>query len=367
MINDKILHVSVVRKLTQGQKKQLEFEVEAGKGIISNSWGTMVYCCEKSGFENEVLIPRIFRGILFRGLYVGYKLFRLRRAYDVFLVRYMVLNFLGCFWFFLIGKVMTVHHAIEPEELKIVRQGFLGSILSRIEILSGFLSISCSKGVIGVTKEIALFESYRGIGDKPNAVYANGIDSSRIDLLSDKRSDTSIELVFICGVFSFWHGLEKFFDVAENESWHEHRIKVSLIGELNNSQVKRIENSLILSKVFRICGTLNFEDYSEILAAADIGISSFALDEKGLKEASTLKVREYLASGLPVYSGHVDSSFPENFDFYLMEKHPSLAGILDFSKKMKLITRESVRNESLKWIEKEEIMRRLICWLGEIK
>ena len=51
-------------------------------------------------------------------------------------------------------------------------------------------------------------------------------------------------------------------------------------------------------------------------AGVDAGDRFSRLIDRDMEEACTLKVREYLASGLPVVSGHRDSGLPADFPFY---------------------------------------------------
>jgi hypothetical protein len=64
-------------------------------------------------------------------------------------------------------------------------------------------------------------------------------------------------------------------------------------------------------------GLLEAADYSRHLARANIGVGSLALHRKRLNEASPLKVREYLATGLPVINGYTDTDYPDGADFLL--------------------------------------------------
>src|SRR5581483_6100961 len=56
-------------------------------------------------------------------------------------------------------------------------------------------------------------------------------------------------------------------------------------------------------------GYLGEEAYRAILARADVGVGTLALHRLGMNEACPLKVRRYLAHGLPVILGHEDTDF----------------------------------------------------------
>jgi len=64
-------------------------------------------------------------------------------------------------------------------------------------------------------------------------------------------------------------------------------------------------------------GFLSFSRYVPILADADVGIGALALHRNRMNEASPLKVREYLALGLPAIIGYEDTDFPDGAPFLL--------------------------------------------------
>lgn len=64
-------------------------------------------------------------------------------------------------------------------------------------------------------------------------------------------------------------------------------------------------------------GYLERGDYAAVLARAYAAVGSLALDRLGMTEGSTLKLREYLAHGLPVVTGCPDADFPGGAPFLL--------------------------------------------------
>jgi hypothetical protein len=56
---------------------------------------------------------------------------------------------------------------------------------------------------------------------------------------------------------------------------------------------------------------------NEFIRTCDIGIGPLSLHLKGLTEASPLKTRQYLASGLPIIYGYRDTDIPANSSFAL--------------------------------------------------
>ena len=78
----------------------------------------------------------------------------------------------------------------------------------------------------------------------------------------------------------------------------------------------------------------------------------------GVKEGATIKVREMLAMGLPVYSGHVDTALPQDFPFYKNNK-VNLKNIIDFAKVTSSFTPKEIRAASYPFISKH-------FWLGKL-
>ena len=116
-----------------------------------------------------------------------------------------------------------------------------------------------------------------------------------------------------------------------------HSDKVKLYGEITDAQ--KIHN---------------------ILSYCDAGLSSFALAEKGMKVATTLKVREYLASGLPVISGHIDGGFPKDFNYYTLLNLNDYNAWYDVLTRYKKYTRNEVRVAACQYIEKRPLMENVI-------
>src|SRR5690606_3952676 len=64
-------------------------------------------------------------------------------------------------------------------------------------------------------------------------------------------------------------------------------------------------------------GQLAYANYRAALAFADVAIGTLALHRKGMGEACPLKIREYLAHGLPTITAYSDTDFMEPRPFIL--------------------------------------------------
>lgn len=152
------------------------------------------------------------------------------------------------------------------------------------------------KGMVFVTQELARY-GYYGKLNLPKAVIGNGIDLEALPRLSVSKAKTP-HLFFIVGMPALWHGIDKVMFLArEFPSWTFH-----IVGLTANDCPGAPRN-------VHFYGRLLLEEYLPIAAQAHVGIGTLALHRNGLNEASPLKVREYLALGLPVIIGYKDTDF----------------------------------------------------------
>lgn len=351
----KILHITCVRELTNGQRRQLSFEFEAARQL-NLSWDTIVLNASEAVDEKfEIQIPKIYRKIFLRNLYAWIYIFKNKSKYDVIINRHMTFDpFVLIFGWFIKNR-FTVHHAKEVQELKLVRKGWKGIIASFAEKITGYINLKQVKGAICVTNDIAIYQKNRA--NIKTFLYPNGIDLSSIKVIEDKRIDDEVNIAFMCGTFSSWHGLDLLLEsILENlEFIEKSNVKIHLIGKVLENELAFIKKNRLPIVLY---GLLPSEEYIKVLKKCDIGIDSLALNRKNLSEAAALKVREYLAYGLPIYSAYKDTSLPLNFEYYKIGKVDIKEMVL-FVKEMKQVPRQDVRKASEEYISKEILLKKL--------
>ena len=78
-----ILHITVVRELSAGQRKQLKSEYSASKKMERNiTWKTLAFHTGKIHEKFERKIPIFFRLILLRNLYAWIIVLKTYKKYD---------------------------------------------------------------------------------------------------------------------------------------------------------------------------------------------------------------------------------------------------------------------------------------------
>ena len=161
-------------------------------------------------------------------------------------------------------------------------------------------------GLVTVSRELAVspaFAPYR----KPTRVIANGCKLDDFPQLT-APSNQLPRLVFIGNPGYVWHGVDKLIDLACRFS----DIHIDIVGYDQVPGVERLPKNITLH------GYLSMRKYQQVLANADVAISSLALHRVRLEEASPLKSRECLAFGLPLVLAYVDTDLDDaNRDFLL--------------------------------------------------
>lgn len=150
-----------------------------------------------------------------------------------------------------------------------------------------------AKGVVAVTYEIA-----KTLGNlrQPVVTIANGVDLDGYPT-SNPPQNQHPRLAFIGTPGYAWHGVEHVIEIAERfPKWY-----IDIIG-MTNSTYPSKEN-------VKFHGLLPKSAYQDILRKADIALGTLAFYRKGMNEGSPLKVREYLAFGLPTIIGYTDTDF----------------------------------------------------------
>ena len=167
-------------------------------------------------------------------------------------------------------------------------------------------------GAVCVTHELAESLAQRS-PTLPVRVIANGIEFAGIRPLPAPAGE-GIRLVYL-GDDVYWQGIDKLFELADSTGeWQYDLIGVD----------KRHSRGNVTCH-----GFLGAGQYEPLLARADIAVGTLALYRKQMNEACALKVRRYLAYGLPVLIGHVDTDFIGREPWYLLRLPNTESNVAD--------------------------------------
>lgn len=343
------VHAAVSMNPSPGVIRQMADEAQAA-AALGLDW--IVWLCKASDLSSAVARwPAPLRyGLLRVRFYFG--LARLAQQGHVIVLRHSPGDpFLFVASFFL-RTYYTVHHTLE--ECELAGSGFpFAQLQRRLERLFGRGVVARARGIVCVTPEIARHELKRVPARLGRSVfvYPNGIlyaDDS--DTPADRRGDRP-ELIFVAFYFFEWHGLDALLDSmkgsAEDGLLH-------LVGSLPETA----RSKAATDPRVRIHGQLGTLQLDLLISQCWLGLSSFSLSKKGMTEACTLKVREYLRSGLPIYAGHRDSALPADFAFF-RSGPAQWSNIIEYARAMRTVPRATIATAARPLIDKRVLLERL--------
>ncbi|MFC1399547.1 hypothetical protein [Acinetobacter lactucae] len=270
---------------------------------------------------------------------------------DYYILRYTTYDFLQYLFIKNAKKpVYLVHHTKELDEL--CSLGFKGKILSILDRFFGNRAINASSGIIGVTDEIVEYEKLRIKNlNKKNFIYPNGIKFRKFDF-KDRRGNDVPEFLFVASYFYDWHGLDLLIKAVKESNQN---IIIHIIGKVSDIDYR----NMLIDERFKYHGALTHEQILIIAEQCWLGLGSFALYRKNMKQACTLKVREYLSMGLPTYSGYEDI-FPDGFKFYKFDS-VDMDKIVRYAKEIRKYSKDGIIKEALPYISKDQLLLKLLC------
>lgn len=354
----RVLHSVLQNKPTAGVVNQMTWEQNAAHELMIN-WNSVIYCQKNikpispvfvysdriTVKKDASLISRFKKNIVLRNEYWMW-LLKQSSQYDVIVLRYLSFEIHQLLFVFFCKKpVYFIHHTKELSEIRSQRGSF-----SRLKlILEKFLgrpTLKRSTGIVGVTPEIVEYEMCRSsCFNKTSYVYPNGVGARLTPVVFNRSSIP--ELLFVASYFYEWHGLDILLDSLK---LCDKEFVLHLVGSVSEKDMKAISAD---KRIF-LHGELSVCEINEVAKSCWIGLASFALFRKNMREACTLKVREYLSMGLPVYSGHRDV-FPDSFEYY----HFGLCNIediLQYAYQMKAVENAMVVKASMPFIDKKLLL-----------
>lgn len=360
----KVLHVAAAIRPFAGQVHQMEYEAIAAKQL-EISWSVVYYAYFDEGVDSTVLYTernKFFLDMHWLSSQVKYWFYAWPKfnynffkwllnesaSYDLILIRYPKNNpFL--IWFMLkVNKpVVFVHHTLETPEI-LLKNDLTSKIRAFIDAFIVKLSSVKASALICVTKEILSYELNRYYKRITSFVYPNGIVISKSHY-EDRRGDVP-ELLFIANSFEPWHGLDLLIDDSRK---NDDFFVLHVVGELDELDIASLKND----KRFVLHGRKTMQEIESMSEQCWISLSSFALYRQNMSEACTLKVRQSLMLGMPVFAGHADV-FPKEFKFY-KNGNACFKEILDFAHICRKYCKTDVANTSRPYIDKVSLLDNL--------
>lgn len=172
-------------------------------------------------------------------------------------------------------------------------------------------------------KVLDLIVTYNPIPKKlweTNAIEVdNGVDLKDIQIRNHNIIDDKKIIFLIVANLSPWHGVDRFI-----EGLKEYNMNSGLKPELwvvgsgtELEKLKELTYTYNLEDNVKFLGTKTGDELENIKCMADIGIASLGLYRLGLSNVSTLKQKEYCASGLPFIYAYEEKALNSECEFAL--------------------------------------------------
>ena len=278
------------------------------------------------------------------------------RSRDVLVLRYLRYDLFQYRFVRSASKpLFLVHHTLEGPQ--IVQEG--GRAAWAKLRLDDALVRRCharADGMIAVTGEIADYERARGARPSASCTYPNGITYDDCPVGGTLEAGETPEFLFVASRFVEWHGLDLIVEAARRT---RAPFRLHVVGELIGDQ----DAALAADPRFVAHGPASLDVVEALAARCILGLSSFALHRKEMRQACTLKVREYLRAGLPVYAGHADV-FGVSMRWY-RHGECEFERMIEYSRECSGTSRAQVSGEARPWIDKAPLLARLDRWIDE--
>src|SRR5574341_687645 len=205
-------------------------------------------------------------------------------------------------------KIAPVIEEINTNDL--TQHADLGGSYSLYNRLTRGLFLHRVNGLITVSRELEVSPAFT-IYHKPTCTISNGIDLEAFTPLPAPNNPIP-RLVFIGSPGYPWHGIDKLVLFARRHA----DLQLDIIGYDQLPEFEPLPENL------KLHGYLSIGEYEQVLAGADVAVSSLALHRIQLEEASPLKSRECLALGLPLVLAYKDTDLGET-EYHFLLKIPN--------------------------------------------
>lgn len=209
---------------------------------------------------------------------------------------------------------------------------------SIVERHLGRYLLARASGFVGVTEESILYAAgVRRRGQVPVTIIGNGVDCRKTPFLSHRYA-SGIHVAYV-GSRSTYSGIDRLIRAMRQSEWATEDVGVHLhvVGRYWDEE-PGLED-LIRRGNATNHGYVTGRELDEILARTDLCLGPLAVHRKGLREGTPLKVRRYLAHGIPVVIGYRDTDIVGDYGFVLRvpsdDSPIDLTALIEFAKRIR--------------------------------
>ncbi len=156
------------------------------------------------------------------------------------------------------------------------------------------------------------------LGGRPAVNIVNGVNVTALPPHVPNPADPTVRLLALASM-SGWHGYDRILRSLAAYAGGT-PVRVEFAGGDGDGSLavwKALAQELGLSDCVTFHGPLYGSALDQLVAQCDVGLGSLGMYRYGLKQGMTLKLREYMARGLPFVSAVDDPALPDDPDFAL--------------------------------------------------
>lgn len=186
----------------------------------------------------------------------------------------------------------------------------------------------------------------------PNGVAVSKFSTSQSRSKDRENSNGPITCVYV-GTFTAWDGAKKISDLAR--SFPE--IDFLMVGD----GVARTEVEACAPDNVTFIGWVNYNDLSKIYHSADVAIALYESERHNHTGISSLKIREYIANQLPIFSTNVPGNeIINDYGIGMVSNGDFIIDFATFSKNINIYNKSYISNmDNLKKIISWDIASRI--------
>ncbi|MCY6353985.1 glycosyltransferase [Clostridium sp. ZS2-4] len=159
------------------------------------------------------------------------------------------------------------------------------------------------------------------IYDIPVYCSGNGINLKSINVKNRSIKKTNrIDLIAVANV-DFWQGYDRVIQglkIYYDSNYLDYLVYFNIVGLGNDiTKLTTLVNKHGLEEYVIFQGYKSGKDLDELFDKCDIGMGTFGMYRKSMRDGATLKAREYCARGIPFVLGYEDLDFSSDFKYAL--------------------------------------------------
>ncbi len=262
---------------------------------------------------------------------------------------------------------VTEHQTKEMEELAFSLTGRIKSPLMWCYEKGPFQQVDA---LVGVTSEIADYERAKLRREVPVYVHTNGIDVAACPLSPHVPfTREALRMVYVGTSTPHWQGVDR---LVEGLAAYRGAVspELHLVGHVT-PELEGLIRERGLTQAVHLHGMLHGTALDELLAGMHLAVGTLGIHRKGLACGCTLKVREYMARGLPFIISHIDEDIEDDFPFCLRlgadERPVDLQAVVRFlegiEQRYGADTPSRMRSYALEHMDYADKVRRLLDFL----